>query len=231
MKLAIMQPTYLPWIGYFGMIYSVDTFVFLDSVQFNKRSWQQRNKIKTPNGELFLTIPVSAKGKSDQLIKDVEINTEHFAADKMLLTITQNYKKAKYFNEYFPAIKEVFMKGHTHLSDFNIDLITYCSQVFCIKTPLLLSSKLKSDGSKADLLSNICVELGSKLYLSAPGSKEYIDESTAFQEKNIEVIYHQYSHPSYTQLHGDFMPYMCILDLLFNEGPNSLDIILSGYKS
>lgn len=229
MKIGIMQPTFLPWIGYLGMIHSVDQFVFLDNVQFNKRSWQQRNKIKTSSGEFFLTVPVF-KGKREDLIKDVLINTEHFEIEKLLQTITQNYSKAPYFHDYFAEVKNIFLKKHTSLCELNIELIEYFTRIIGIKTPLRRSSSLRAMGTKAELLSNICVELGSSLYLSAPGSKEYIEESTFFQDKNIDVIYHNYEHPRYRQLNGEFRPYMCILDLLFNEGKESLSIILSGYK-
>ncbi len=219
----------MPWIGYFGMINSVDEFVFLDNVQFSKRSWQQRNKIKTSNGELFLTVSVMTKGQKDQAIKDTLLDKDHFSPEKMLATISQNYSQTKYFNENFPELKSIFLKNQNNLCDLNIELIEFFCSKMGIKTPFLRSSSLGIEGSKADLLSDICLKRDANIYLSAPGSKEYIEESTAFQDKGIQVVYHNYEHPVYHQK-GDFMPYMTIVDLLFNEGPASLGIILSGYK-
>lgn len=232
MKIAIMQPTFLPWLGYFGMIHSVDEFVFFDSVQFNKRSWQQRNKIKTSVGETFLSVSVLTKGKEDKDIKNILLDPEHFIPEKMLATISQNYQKAPYFKDYYEGMRAIFLKGHTHLSDFNIDLIEYFCQQIGIKTKFSRSSSMPVNGAKADLLADICSHLKGNVYLSAPGSREYIEESTAFQDRGIEVIYNNYTHPVYQQQYqSDFIPYLCIADLLFNEGPKSMEILMSGYKS
>ena len=228
--IAIMQPTFLPWIGYFAMIEIVDTFVFLDSVQFAKRSWQQRNRIKTPKGEHMLTVPVMSKGLSDQLIKDVCINRDEKFDHKFLNTITANYAKSPYYKEYFPEIKSIVERNTNNLCQLNIELITWLMRCLGITTKVLSSSELALDGKKADLLSEICVSLGATNYLSAPGSKAYIDESDAFVSRGIQVSYHHYEHPVYPQLWGEFIPYLCTLDLLFNCGPGSREIVLSGIK-
>ena len=179
----------------------------------------------------MLTLPVSSKGKQDQLICDVALQVEHYSPKKFLGTISQSYTKAPYYSDYFPGIAKVFELHTGKLADLNIALIEYFCSVLGIKTPTLRSSNLGIEGVKADLLSDICSHLKADKYLSAPGSKEYLDESTAFAEKNIQVSYHQYTHPTYHQLWGDFLPYMAILDLLFNEGPNSLSLIKQGYTA
>lgn len=228
MIVAIMQPTFMPWIGYFAMIDRVDKFVFFDDVQFSKRSWQQRNRIKTSNGELMITLPVISKGKKDQEIRHVELSADHYSAERVLSTISQNYRKANFYNEYYHEFGEILQTQSRSLCELNISLIEWALKIWGIRTPLLRSSHLKAEGAKADLLADICQKLGAKKYLSAPGSKPYIDESSAFESKNIEVVYHQYLHPSYRQLWGEFMPYMAMIDLIFNEGPLGCDILRRG---
>jgi len=213
------------------MIDRVDTFVYLDSTQVNKRSWQQRNKIKTPQGELWLTIPIQTKGKREQLIHETLILKDPKYPEKILQTITLNYSRAPFFKEYRELVFDEIQKHSERLCDLNIGLIEALTQAIGINRPKLIrSSTLSHDGTKADLLVAICQAVGSQHYLSAPGSKQYIEESGAFQKANIEVTYHEYQHPSYAQQFGAFAPYMSVIDLLFNEGPRSLEIIRSGVE-
>jgi hypothetical protein len=230
MRIAIMQPTYLPWLGYFAMMDQVEKFVFFDSVQFAARSWQQRNRIKTGNGELMLAIPVSKKGKRDQLIREVEIQTASEFPTNHIKAITMAYSRAPHFQAYAPQIIEVLEKKHVLLADLTIELIQTIHDLLGLRCSFMRSSELDVDGSKADLLADICSKLNANVYLSAPGSREYIELSDAFQTRNIEVIYNEYHHPQYHQLFGEFLPYMGAIDLLFNEGPNSLAVLRSGIK-
>jgi len=227
-SVAIMQPTYLPWLGYFSLIDQVDIFVFLDKVQFDKRSWQQRNRIKTAQGELFLTVPVQTKGKRHQKICEVRLdNTQHYPT-KHLKIIENNYSKAHYYPEYWPEILQVFNKAYQYLTDLNISLILWFVEKLGIKTTFIKSLDLKSEGTKADLLVGICHEVGADQYVSPLGSKVYIDENNIFKQKKIDLFYQNYTHPEYTQLYKEFIPYMSILDLLMNEGPKSLEIMRMG---
>ncbi len=228
---AIMQPTYLPWIGYFSMIDRADIFVFLDSVQFNKRSWQQRNRIKGPNGEIMLTVPVLTKGRRDQLIKDVKINYGEKWAEKHLGTIKQNYMKAPFFYDYFSKLETILSSNIESLADMNISIIRMLMSEFGITTETIGSSSLEPSGSKADLLADVCKKTGADVYLSAPGSREYIEQSNSFEREGIELIYHNYEQPEYDQLYGDFLPYMGAVDLLFNAGTESETIIRKGIES
>ena len=225
---AIMQPTYLPWLGYFDLIDRSDIFVFLNSVQFDKRSWQQRNRIKTPNGELMLTVPVLTKGKFKQKIYDVEIDKSKNFAKKHFNSISSNYKKSKYFKSYINELDEIYNSKINKLSDLNIRLIKWLSSKLGIKTEFVLSSQLDEHGSKTELLLNICKKLNADYYLSPPGSKEYIEENNLFEKSGIQLSYQNYKHPTYKQLFGDFIPYMSVIDLLFCEGNKSLEIISSG---
>lgn len=230
MIIAIMQPTFLPWIGYFAMIDRVDTFVFLDDVQFSRRSWQQRNRIKTANGELMLSLPVATKGQQDQPIMDVEFNRDHHSPEKLLRTITQSYARAPFFADHQEELGRILQAHASHLCDLNIALIDWLSRAFGITTPTMRSSALGAQGAKADRLADICHRLGADQYLSAPGSQEYIEESAAFAQAGVEVKYHQYEHPIYPQIAGPFLPYMAALDVLFNVGPEAGSVIRQGVR-
>lgn len=221
----------MSWIGYFAMIEKVDKFIFLDDVQFSKRSWQQRNRIKTAQGELMVSLSVTSSGKKEQKIIDVELSPEHYSASKLLATVEQSYSKSPYFNELMPAFRNIVNSNTQYLCELNIELITWLNTVFEIKTPIERSSTLKGEGAKADRLADLCQKMGATKYLSAPGSRDYLEESNVFKDCGIEVIYHEYQHPVYKQLWGEFLPYMAAIDLAFNEGPASLSIIKSGVQA
>ena len=219
--IAIMQPTYLPWIGYFDLIDYVDCFVFLDSVQFNKRSWQQRNRIKGAKGVIWLTVPVISKGRREQKIIEVEIDlTRQFQA-KHLKTIANCYSKAPFFSQYIDELSAIFNKSHYWLAELNIELIQWFSKELGISTQTLRSSDLDVAGQKTELLVNICEALEADFYLSAEGSRDYIQENNLFEKKKIHLVYHDYKHPIYDQCYGEFTPYLSTLDLLFNKGGES----------
>lgn len=229
-SIAIMQPTFLPWIGYFSLIDSVDEFVFFDHVQFEKRSWQQRNKIRTPNQEMWLSVPISSKGKQSQAIKDAEIlyDGKKSPFEKIMGSIETNYKKAPYYKDYGEELNMFFLGRPKFISDLNQDVIRWMCGKLAVATPIVRSSDLDVTGTKADLLVDVCQARKAMRYVSTPGSKVYLDESDAFELSGISLSYHEYVHPSYSQIHGDFLPYMSVLDLLFNEGPASGEIMRSG---
>ncbi|MBT4512412.1 MAG: WbqC family protein [Chloroflexi bacterium] len=227
-RVAIMQPTYLPWLGYFSLMDQVDTFVFLDSVQFNKRSWQQRNRIKTPRGELMLTVPVKTKGRRYQKLCEVEVDNGQTFQHKHLKAMEYSYSKAFYFSVYWDDIHQTLGQDYRYLVDLNIAMIEEFRTKLGIKVELLRSSSLNTEGRNVELLINLCRLLGADSYLSPKGSSVYIEENNLFQKNGIELLYPDYIHPHYRQLYNSFAPYMSILDLLMNEGDRSLDIIRIG---
>lgn len=227
---AIMQPTYLPWLGYFGLMKSVDLFIILDSVQFARRSWQQRNQIKTANGPIWLTVPVLSKGKRDQLINEVEIDLDRDFPRNHIKTLELNYKKTPHFDAYMPSLLTSFNYGSNYLTDLTVALITSIRDALGITTPMRRASSFGAVGSNADLLASLCELAGATEYISPPGSKEYLDKSDAFVKCGIPLYYFEYTHPQYPQRYGDFIPFMSIVDLLFNCGPESLKIIEQGCK-
>lgn len=223
-----MQPTYLPWIGYFDLIDRVDCFVFLDSVQFSKRSWQQRNRFKGDDQILWLTVPVLSKGLREQRIADVEIDLAASFHQKHLKTLDHLYGKAPFFQRYIGSLTDLLNQSHKHLGDLNIELIGLLCSTMGIKTEMIRSSSLDVEGRKSELLVGICEALGAGQYVSAPGSREYIEEEDLFSVRNIRLDYHEYRHPEYRQQFGEFVPYLSALDLLFNEGPDSSSIVRKG---
>ncbi|MEE2526205.1 WbqC family protein [Hyphobacterium sp. HN65] len=230
-RAAIMQPTFLPWVGYFALMEAVDLFVFLDDVQFDKRSWQQRNRIKTPNGIVWLTVPVLTKGRRDQTIADAEIQPDAKFPDAMWRTIEMNFARAPFADRYLPALHDI-MAAHTSLvGELNIAIINWMAHELGIATPTIRSSQSPVSSAKADRLVDLCRAHGVTDYLSPPGSKAYLEDSDAFEKAGIALEYFEYDHPEYTQLHGAFEPYMSALDLLVNAGPEAGTILRSGMKT
>lgn len=226
---AIHQPNYLPWIGYFYKILKADKFVFLDNVQYTKNSFINRNKIKSSNGVLWLTVPVLHKGKSEQIIKDVKINNNVKWQKKHLNAIKMNYSKAKYFGEVFGLIHKYYDSYEwDSLADLNETLIIEISRYLGvdIESKFVRASNLKAEGKSSELLANICAELRADVYLSGIGAKKYMDEEP-FKQKGIKVLYSNFKHPEYPQLYGKFVPNLSILDLLFNVGRRSPELILN----
>lgn len=226
-----MQPTYLPWIGYFDLMDQCDIFVLLDSVQFDKRSWQQRNRIKSPHGELLLTVPVFSKGRRTQKICEVEVDQTTNFPEKHIKAIQHCYGKATFLERYMDDLAAILRKRHRYLAELTIELICWLREAMGIEGELIRSSALGTQGKKVELLVAICKSVGAERYISPLGSKAYIEENDLFAENGIELCYHEYHHPHYGQLFGDFVPHLSVLDLLLNEGERSLSIIRSGRVS
>jgi len=228
---AIMQPNYLPWAGYFALMDMVDTFVILDSVQYSRRCWQQRNRIKTPQGDLFLTVPVYSKGLRDQLIKDTMINYSSDPLTKHERTLKSVYSKAPFFNDYAEDLFEIYHQAPDKLMDLDLTITEWMRSKLGIATPIINSSTMNLTGSSADLIASICVEAGADTYISPPGSRAYLDKSSALQDNNIALHYLNYECQPYPQLYGDFIPSLSALDIMFNNGPESLNIIRAGVNN
>lgn len=231
MNVAIMQPTYLPWIGYLAMIDRVDRFIYLDSVQFARRSWQQRNRIRSGDGELMLTVPVFSKGLRDQTIAQTQVDWASGFARKHLKSIETVYRRTPYFEQYFEPLRVKYTQEAATLADFTIGLIDFLCGAFGIQTPCERSSGLPGEGQQAELLASICKSVGASQYLSAPGSRDYIEQSHAFERAGVTVRYHEYEHPTYPQGAGPFLPHMAAIDLLFCcGGQDGLEILRRGVR-
>lgn len=228
---AIMQPTYLPWLGYFALMDRVDTFVYLDSVQFARRSWQQRNRIKSATGEVMLTIPVAKRGLRNQKIAGAEILYGPEFPRRHIDVLTANYRRAEFFDTYAPPLYDLLEAGHRKLADLTIAIAEWLAETFGIATRRVRAMSMDSAGAKADLLVHLCRQLGARRYISPPGSRDYLANSDAFAKAGIQLFYHSYEHPTYRQLHGAFVPFMGAIDLLFNVGPESLSVIRAGQRA
>lgn len=234
MKGAIMQPTLFPWVGYFAMIDDVDKFIFLDNVQLVKRSWQVRNRIKQNDKELMLHIPIINTKRSELLINNAKISYAEDWKKKHLESIKHSYSKAKYYKEVYEIVNEIYEREFEYIGDFTIDLILAFVKYIGITTEISRSSEIEGiQGKKDELLVEICKKKGITEYLSAKGSAVYIEqkqEGGAFAANGLGLEYQSYEHPIYHQLGNEFIPYMGIIDLLFNEGKNSLEVIRSGNR-
>lgn len=217
---AIMQPTYLPWLGYLAMIDRVDQFVFLDNVQFERRSWQQRNRIKTANGEILLTIPVRSKDRREQRLDEVRIDGTQDFPKRHIRSIQHAYAKAPFYEKLAPDLFAQLCTPTPLLADVTITVIEWLLRQYSINTNCVRGSTLSATGTKDVLLCNISKELNANKYLSPPGSAKYLDQSTVFQNADIPVSYHTYEHPIHKQINGPFQPFMSAVDLLFNCGPD-----------
>lgn len=221
-----MQPTFLPWLGYFSLIQNTDTFVFLDNVQFEARSWQQRNRIVVNNNVSWLTIPVSLPfGRSTRLDQAL-INTEHFSGLKICKTITQSYGKKKGFDFIVNDIFKIILDPPRNISSLNIKLINEICRALRIKTQLILSSEINVTGKKEDLLLDICRNLNATTYVSTPGSAVYLDGYKGFSDSGINLEYQKFDHPFYSQGKFEFISHLSVIDVICNIGLKATEEII-----
>jgi hypothetical protein len=229
MRCVIMQPTYLPWTGYFDLIDQSDVFVLLDTVQFEKQSWQQRNRVKTPQGVVWLTVPVLQDLQNR--ISEVEINNKVVWQRKHWGTLEQSYRRACHFAEFAPALHTFYAREWASLAELNTALISEMSAWLGLRPNLIRSSELPPIAERREeMIVRICQHFGADEYLSPPGARDYLADDTAFTEAGIRLRFQTYEHPVYPQLHGDFVPYLSALDLLLNAGGESLHLLRSGRR-
>jgi hypothetical protein len=213
-KVAISQPTYLPWLGYLKMIQSVDVFVFLDNVQFEKQSWQSRNRIKNNQDQpIWLSVPIKADVLNTRLC-DVEISSTKFNWKKKHLNSIQTYLgKTPYLGEVLALLDLSYQQPFRYLADLNIDIITQLCKKLKINTKLVRASSLELTGHKTDLLLTILQQFKADYYLANLGSKAYLDiEADRFAGLNIELAYHQWKPPVYDQRGSEFIDRLAWVD-------------------
>ena len=224
--LGILQPSYLPWLGAIEQIWASELFVLYDDVQFDKGGWRNRNRIKTPQGPLWLTVPVLTKGGGFPLIRDVKINKAERWAERHVKSLCQNYARAPHFERYAPELFQLLEKKHDYLLDLNLELLNWIRQQLGIPTPFVLSSSLGIPGSSVDRLLAILAHFGATRFYEGAAGRDYIDPKR-FEQAGITIEFQDYRHPVYPQLHGEFVPYLSVIDLLFNVGPESLAVLTS----
>lgn len=219
-RTAIVQSNYIPWKGYFDIIAAVDEFIIYDDMQYTRRDWRNRNRIKTPQGLQWLTVPVKVKGKYLQTIRETEIDGEDWM-EAHWKSLCQNYRRAPFFGEIATWLEPVYRQKYSHLSDLNRTLIEQVCLYLDIDTTITNSWDYELVDGKTERLVGLCVQTGATEYISGPSAKDYVDEQL-FIDAGIALKWFDYSgYPEYPQLWGAFEHGVTILDMLFNCGRGS----------
>ena len=217
-KVAIVQSNYIPWKGYFDLIASVDEFIVFDEMQYTRRDWRNRNRIKTPNGVQWLTVPVQVKGKYLQRISETRINDPEWARAHWR-TLRQFYANASHFSDYADRFEELYRgTRHEYLSKVNVTFIRAICEILGIRTVIKDCTEYQLIDGKSERLASLCTQAGGTEYVCGPSTREYMD-TTVFEQAGLTLTWFDYSgYPEYPQLWGDFEHSVTILDLLFNCG-------------
>ena len=228
--LVVLQPGYLPWLGFFDQMQRADVFVLYDDVQFDKNGWGNRNRIKSPSGEPhWLTVPVRIDSLN-QKINETKIDNRQPWARKHIGTIRQFYAKAPYLNQYLPALESLLIEREwEYLVDLDLAVIELLRSWLGIERQILRSSQLEIAGERSQRLLNMCLHFGARCYLSGDAAKAYLDLQS-FADHGIQVEWQEYQHPVYQQQHGQFVPFLSVVDLLLNCGEKSASIIAHGSR-
>jgi hypothetical protein len=246
MRLGALQPGYLPWLGFFDQIARCDVFILYDDLPYSKDTWRNRNRIRTPQGWCWLSVPVSAEGLLHKTIREVEIKEERQWRRRHWLTLKYHYARAPFFPAYEAFFAKLYEKRWPFLIDLNLVIIFYIVEVLGIQTRLVISSEtgledeyVRVRGRAKDPTGRIaflCQRLGAHCFLEGALGKMFM-EPERIEPLGITMEFHAYQHPRYhqqfghyAQLSGGFIPYLSVIDLLFNHGPKSLDI-LTGRKT
>jgi len=225
MIVTIQQPEHLPWIGFFNKMVQCDLFVYLDNVQFKKRYFENRNKIKTENGIKWITVPIYSKGKYTQNINEVIVNNELNWKKKYTGLLEYAYKKSNYWTDIKNIVFPCLDVNTEKLIDLDLALVERCRSYLQIETPTLLASSLDVDQfSGNDLILEICSKTGADIYISGPDGRTYL-KLDEFEREGIKVVYHDFIHPDYPQKYGVFESHLSIIDLIANMGPDSSRIV------
>ncbi len=225
MVIGILQPGYLPWLGFFEQLFRSDVFVIYDDVQYDKEGWRNRNRIKTANGIQWLTVPVLLKASDSQKIVDVRIDNKTNWRKKHLSAITQNYSKAPFFRKYIGLFEDTYCRDWEYIVDIDMYFIHALAECLGMgHKKIVRSSALDIQGNRIERLIKICQRFGADTFYEGASGKNYIDEQD-FLSKGVKVEFQNYQHSVYRQLYGDFIPNLSVIDLLFNCGAKSLGII------
>lgn len=225
MRIGILQPGYLPWLGFFEQMYKSDVFVIYEDVQYDKHGWRNRNRIKTANGVQWLTVPILVKFEEHPLISEVEVDNKQNWRKKHLSAIQQSYSKAPFYKEYAGIFEEAYSRDWEYLIDIDMYFITKLSECLGMGSKKTIrSSTLDATGDRVERLVNMCKMFKADTFYEGAAGRNYLDEKH-FAGHGIRLEFQDYRHPVYNQLYGDFVPYLSVIDLLFNHGAESLAIL------
>jgi len=225
--LTAHQPTYLPWLGLFHKVALADTFVSFNGVQYLPRDWNNRNRIKTADGCVWLPVPVLTKGYREKPLRAIEINNHEPWRRKHWRAISFAYRKAPHFERYASFLEETYNREWHYLAELNDAMLRWFLQELGIKVQFIDASKLELEGSKSVLVLDMCRKLGATTYIFGVLGRDYANV-TDFNAAGISLVFQDYIHPEYPQLHGTFEPRLSVLDLLMNCGERSKEILMAG---
>jgi hypothetical protein len=234
MRLGALQPGYLPWLGFFDQMAHCDLFILYDDLPYAKDSWRNRNRVKTAEGWCWLTVPVVNRALGHKTIREIEVSEHGQWRRDHWRTIKNHYTRAPYFQDHAPFFASLYEKPWRFLVDLDLAIIFYLLQVLGVNTKIILSSEagLEAEHLRTKLpgkdptarVAFLCRQLGADSFLEGALGRTYIDPSR-LEALGITLAFHDYQHPHYPQLFGRFIPYLSAIDLLFNHGPESLDIL------
>ena len=223
--LAAHQPNYLPWLGVLAKAGQADIFVLADDVQYSKHGYTNRNRIRSADGWQWLTVPVLTRGREGQTVRDVVVEEGRRWPRKHMESLRWNYGRAPHFEEHEEALEEIYGRSHRRLLDWNLDLFRFLMDRLAIDTEVRLSSQLGSGAEGTRRIADMAAACDCDVYLAGDGgSRSYLDEAV-MREVGVEVRHARFEHPRYPQCFPGFEPGMCGLDLLFNCGPRSREIL------
>lgn len=229
MRLSILQPSYLPWLGFFDQMHRADTFVFLDDVQFTRRDWRNRNKIRTHNGWAWITVPVLQKSRFKQLLKETRIDNSIPWRRKHREAIRSNYAQTPFFDLYFPSLQSVYNKRWDFLLDLCYETLQILQEALGIQVSILKASEIGMESVKGEKILALCQTLEASHYLTGDSAADYLCPQE-FDRLGIVLEMQNYQHPSYHQRYPGFVAYLSVIDLLFNEGERSLAVLSGAHQ-
>jgi hypothetical protein len=222
--LVVLQPGYLPWLGFFDQLRRADVFVYYDDVQYDTHGWRNRNRIKTPQGPLWLTVPVRHAGLNKPRILDVEIDPRSTWARKHVQSIRQAYAGALCLADYLPPLEELLLRRWERLVDLDIAVTGLMAEWLGLRRRIVRASDLGIGGGQSERLVSLCRHFGASTYLSGAAARDYLDVPL-FAAQGIDVRWQEFVHPTYRPLHGAVVPYLSALDVVLNEGEGAAALL------
>jgi hypothetical protein len=225
-KVAIHQPHYLPWLGYMAKWAAADVLVLLDTVQYEKNGFQNRNRVKTRDGARWVTVPVRVR--LGTTIHEVPIADDAPWARRHWTTIAQAYAQAPHLPRFRAGLETLYASAWTHLCPLAVESAALVARGLGIRTPVRLASELAvTTADPTRRLIDLCRAVGGTTYLAGPDAGRYLDRAV-FRDAGIAVVQQRYEHPEYAQLHGPFVPFLSALDILLMHGDDALRILRAG---
>ena len=228
MILTAHQPVYLPWLGLFHKIYLADTFVHYNHVLHSSRDFTARNSIRAPEGELRLIVPLLKDQSTSRIaLKDLRIDNQTSWRSKHLKAIKHYYSKSRFFDLYYSGLEEIYKKEWNFIDELNLNILQLLMRYLNLKPKIVISSDLILSPGKNESIVDMCNQLGAQKIIFGRHGAEYVEEKE-FHKNQIDVYFQDYSHPEYKQRYSGFHSHLSVIDLLFNHGNDSLDILISG---